>query len=129
MFERLQQEHLLGYMGILFTILFTVYGQIVIKWQVSKIAYLLEKGRQVEYITKLLLNPWIVTSLIAAFLAFLSWTVAVSKLDLSYAYPFTVISFILVLGLSAVFFHEAITPLKVIGVALIVTGLIIGSKG
>jgi drug/metabolite transporter (DMT)-like permease len=101
----------------------------VIKWQVSKIAYLLKDGRQVEYIVKLFLNPWVITGLLAAFLAFLSWTVALSKFDLSYAYPFTVISFILVLALSVVFFHEAITPLKVIGAVLIVAGLIIGSQG
>ena len=51
-----------------------------------------------------------------------------TKFELSYAYPFTSVGFVLVLILSAVFFHEAITIPKVIGMVLIVAGIIIGSQ-
>ena len=52
-----------------------------------------------------------------------------TKLDLSHAYPFMSAAFVLVLVFSSVFFHETITAPKVIGMALIVSGIIIGSQG
>ena len=45
-----------------------------------------------------------------AFLAVLCWVVVMTRFDLSYAYPFISLTFVLVLGLSAMFFHESITP-------------------
>ena len=52
-----------------------------------------------------------------------------TKLELSHAYPFIGLTFVLVLILSGVFFHEAITLPKVIGIALVVVGIAIGSQG
>ena len=52
-----------------------------------------------------------------------------TKFELSYAYPFTSLSFVLVLVASALFFREAITVPKVLGLALIVVGIILGSRG
>jgi multidrug transporter EmrE-like cation transporter len=54
---------------------------------------------------------------------------AVSKFDLSHAYPFTGLTFVLVLFLSGLLFHESITIPKVLGIAFIVTGIFIGSHG
>ena len=65
----------------------------------------------------------------AGFLAFLCWMAALTKFELSYAYPFMSSSFLLVLILSAVFFHEALTLPKVIGVALVMVGIVVGSRG
>jgi multidrug transporter EmrE-like cation transporter len=53
---------------------------------------------------------------------------AMTKFELSYAYPFMSLAFVLVLGLSAVFFQEAITMPKVLGLSLIILGIIIGSR-
>ena len=66
---------------------------------------------------------------IAAFLAAVSWMAAMTRFELSYAYPFTSLAFVLVLGFSALFFHEAITVPKALGVGLIMAGIIIGSQG
>ena len=52
-----------------------------------------------------------------------------TKLPLSHAYPFTTLAFVLVMVLSGVIFHEAITPLKMAGAALVVLGIIVGSQG
>jgi multidrug transporter EmrE-like cation transporter len=54
---------------------------------------------------------------------------AMTKFELSYAYPFISLSFLLVLVLSAVLFHERVTIPKVLGVALVMAGIIIGRRG
>ena len=119
-----------GFAAILGTVLFTVFGQIVLKWQVSK-AGRLPAGffDKVGFLLGVMWNPWILGGIGAGFLAFLCWMAAMTKFELSYAYPFMSLSFLLVLILSVVLFHEALTTPKVVGVALIVAGIIIGSRG
>ena len=63
------------------------------------------------------------------FLAFFCWMAAMTKFDLSYAYPFMSLSFVLVLILSALFFHETVTLAKVLGIIFIMAGIITGARG
>ena len=118
------------YLYILGTIVFTVYGQLITKWQVSLAGPMpANVGDKVWFLLKLVFNPWIISSLTAAFLAFLCWIGAMTKFDLSYAYPFTSLSFVLVFLLSALFFHESVTVLKILGLGFIIMGLVVGSRG
>ena len=120
----------MNYLYIAMTVIFTVYGQLVIKWQVSNAGVLpYAAGDKLLFLIKLLFNPWILSALFAAFLAALSWMAAMTKFDISHAYPFMSLSFILVLVLSGVFFNEPLTLLKFVGLALIVIGIIVGSQG
>lgn len=121
---------MIGYLYIALTILFTVYGQLVIKWQVSQAGVLPDNiGAKIGFLLGLFLNPWIVSGFIAAFFAALCWMAAMTKFNLSHAYPFMGLSFVLVLFASGFFFGEAVTLLKVTGTALIVLGIIVASQG
>jgi len=114
---------------ILGTILFTVYGQLIVKWQASKAGALpADLSGKILFLTRLILNPWILSGMGAAFLALLCWLAAMTKFELSYAYPFMSLAFVLVLFLSAIVFHESLTIPKVAGVGLVVVGLIIASQ-
>ena len=118
------------YLYILGTILGTVYGQIVLKWQVNRAGPLPEAfGDRVTVLARLLVNPWVASCFVAAFLAFVSWMAALTRFQLTYAYPFVSTTFALVLMLSAAFFAESVTPAKVAGVALIMLGVFVGSRG
>lgn len=109
------------------SLVLTVYGQLVVKWQVLRRGHLPNTlGGKVDFFTGLLLNPWVLSVMLSTFIAALCWMAAMTHLELSKAYPFAAVSFILVLILSGVFFGEAVTPAKTIGVALVVTGLIVG---
>lgn len=120
----------MGYLYIFGTILFTVYGQIIIKWRVSNAgAFPEDVAGKMWFLLRLAVNPWVVSSLCCAFLAFLCWMAAMTKFDLSYAYPFMSLSFVLVLALSALFFHEPVTIAKALGVIFIMVGIIIGAQG
>lgn len=120
----------MGYLYVLLTIAFTVYGQLVLKWQVAEVGPLpASASDKILHLLGLLLNPWIISGFAAAFLASLAWMAAMTKFELSHAYPFMSASFVLVLILSGVLFNEPITTLKVVGMAFIVVGIAIGSQG
>ena len=94
-----------GYLYVLGSVLCTVFGQIVVKWQVSKAGALPETfSQKIPFLLKLVLNPWVITSMAAGFLALVCWLAAMTKFELSYAYPFMSLAFVLVLILSAILF-------------------------
>jgi multidrug transporter EmrE-like cation transporter len=111
------------------TIILTVYGQIVVKWQVSQRGHLPpDLHGKLSFFAGLIRDPWVVTALLAAFVAALCWMAAMSQLELSRAYPFVGLSFVMVLLLSAVFFGEAVTPTKIVGVVFVIAGIVIGTS-
>jgi len=119
----------MGYVYIALTILFTVYGQLIIKSQVSGAgAFPADSGDKIAFFARLLLNPWVLSGLAAAFLASLAWMAALTQFELSFAYPFTSLSFVTVILLSAFLFNEGLTLNKLIGTAVILIGLVIISR-
>jgi drug/metabolite transporter (DMT)-like permease len=119
-----------GFAYIAGTVLFTVYGQIVLKWRVAKVGALPAIfSHKIFFLLSVIWDPWVLSGLVAGFFAFLCWMAALTEFELSYAYPFMSLSFLLVLVLSAILFQEPLTVSKVVGVGLIVAGIIIGSRG
>ena len=124
--EKDTRRNMVGFLYIALTILLTVYGQVVIKWQVSQAgAFPPDVSEKMFFIAKLLLNPWVITALAGAFLASLCWMAAMTQFELSFAYPFMSLAFVLVLILSAVLFREQMTWTKVAGTLIIISGLVV----
>ena len=120
----------INYLFILFTIILTVYGQVVIKWQVIRAGdFPSELLERTSFLLHLIINPWIISALLAAFIAALSWMVAMTKFDLSHAYPFMSLSFIFVLIFSGFILKEPVTTYKILGLIIIIIGILVGSKG
>jgi len=120
----------MSYLYLALTVVLTVYGQLVIKWQVLAAGAFPEvPGEKMLFLARLLVNPWIISALAAALAAALTWMAAMTKLDLSHAYPFLSVVFILVPLASVLLFNEPLTAAKVIGLALIVAGIVIGGQG
>ena len=118
------------YLYIAGVILFTVYGQVVLKWQMNRAGPLPDAWTDKSAaLLRLLLNPWVLSCIAAGALAMLSWMAALTRFQLSYAYPFVSVSFALMLLLSAALFGESITPFKAAGVALIILGVAVGARG
>jgi drug/metabolite transporter (DMT)-like permease len=119
-----------AYIFVAATILLGVYGQIILKWQTNRAGpFPTVTADRISYLRHFLLNPWVISSLCGAVLAAGAWIIALSKLELSRAYPFVSASFVLVLLLSALIFHEHLSPLKIVGAVLIISGLIVGTQG
>ena len=120
----------MGYLYILGCISFTVYGQLMLKWRMNQVLDIpngiLDKA---IYLIKLILtDPFVLSGFSAAFIASLFWMAAMSKFDISFAYPFMSLSFIMVMLGAFYLFGEPLSFIKIIG-TLVVVGLIIISKG
>jgi len=128
--NQIGREYEMAHLYILATIMLTVYAQLVFKWQVS-LAGALPQGsnERILFVLKRLVSPWVISCYLAALFSSLFWIGTLSELELSYAYPFISLTFVLVLLLSGIFFQEPITLPKIMGVILIVAGVIVGSQG
>lgn len=119
----------MGYFYIFGTIFFTVYGQLILKWRILSIGSLPDTFiDKVLFLGKLLLDPFIFSGFASAFIASFFWMAAMTKFELSYAYPFMSGAFVLVFILSVIFFQEVVTWQKVLGLVLIISGIIITSR-
>jgi len=74
------------------------------------------------------LDPHILFGLIMYGLSTVFWLIALSRMELSFVYPFISLTYVLVLALSYVVLKESIGLNKIAGTVLIILGLIIISK-
>ena len=120
----------LDYLYILATIAFTVYGQLILKWRIATMGPLpTDVVGKVSFLISLLFDPLIASGFAAALMASFAWMAAMTKFELSHAYPFMSMNFVFVLLLSGWLLNEPITFQKVFGVALIVLGTVVASSG
>lgn len=123
-------SRLFDYIYIALTIGFTVYGQLILKWRIRHLGALPpDLFEKLKFLVSLLFDPAILSGFAAAFLASLAWMAAMTKFELSHAYPFMSLNFIVVLALSGWLLNEPITLQKLMGMTLIVTGTVIASRG
>ena len=123
-------NRLFEHIFIFCTIVFTVYSQLVMRWQVSNAGPLpADLAAKAMYVVTLLLNPWVLSGIVATFLAGISWMLAMTKFEISYAYPFVSLNYILVLAAGFLLFNEAMSASKVIGCVLVVLGIIVIARG
>ncbi|MDH4909459.1 EamA family transporter [Xanthomonas axonopodis pv. ricini] len=121
---------LLDYLYIVATIVFTVYGQLILKWRIGKLGALpTEALAKLKFLVMLLLDPAIFSGFAAAFLASLAWMTAMTRFELSHAYPFMSMNFVIVVLLSAWLLSEPLTWQRLIGVGLIVVGTVVAARG
>ncbi|WP_345986113.1 EamA family transporter [Sulfurimonas sp. HSL-1656] len=119
----------MGYFYIFATVLFTVYGQLILKWRIEKFGALPEGlAEKIFFLLKLLFDPFIFSGFLAAFIASLFWMAAMTKFDVSFAYPFMSGAFVLVFLFSVFLFNEPVSWHKVVGLILIVAGIIVTSR-
>jgi drug/metabolite transporter (DMT)-like permease len=115
---------------VLCSVVLTSYAQLIVKWRVSRAGPLpLDFIKKVLFLVGMLFDPWVMTGLLSALLAGLAWMAAMTKLELSFAYPFVSLSFVLVFVSSAFLFHETITTPKILGMLLIIAGIIVIGRG
>lgn len=111
---------------IFLCIAFTVTSQLLMRWRVGTAGSLPEAtADRVNFVVGLLLTPWIWLAICCTFLAGVSWMLALTRFDLSYAFPFTGVSFLVMLLAGAFMFNEHVTVARAIGTMFVVLGLIV----
>ena len=122
----------MGYLYVIFTNLFTVYGQVILKWRISDLNWSLDMtggiGKMIVSYMKFLFDPLIFSGFISAFIASVFWMLAMTKFELTYAYPFMALSPALVFIIGIFVLGETFTIGKVLGLLVIMIGIIITVK-
>lgn len=116
----------LGHVYIALTLALTVYGQLVLRWQVGGAGPMPEAlSGKLLFLAQQFANPWILTGFASAFLASLAWMAAMTRFELGYAYPFMSLAFVIVMIFGVVFLGEPLNVAKVAGTLLVMAGLVV----
>ena len=122
---------MIGYLYIFGTILFTVFGQILLKWRLSMLHFTLPDtmlSDKLLTLIKLVFDPFIYVGFISAFIASLFWMAAMTKFEITYAYPFMSLSPAIVFLVGVFLLGETFTIGKVLGLIIIAIGIVVTVK-
>jgi multidrug transporter EmrE-like cation transporter len=118
-----------NYLYIFGTIIFTIYGQIILKWRLNQFGELpKDLTSKVAFLLSALMDLYIISGFVSAFIASIFWMAAMTKFEITVAYPFMSLAPALVFLIGVFFLGEAFTWGKVCGLILIVIGTIVTVK-
>lgn len=119
-------DRLIGHGYIFSTIIFTVYSQLIMRWQVSQAGALPnDLFGKMHFVAQLFLNPWIFSSIVATLFAGISWMLTMTRFEISYAYPWVSLNFLLMMLLGVILFNESFNTTKIVGTLLVISGIIV----
>lgn len=99
------------------------------RWQVSLAGDLPDSfSGKLMFVAKLFTNPWVVSSIASTLLAGISWMFAMTKFEISYAFPWTALNFVLMLILGTLLFNESVNSAKIIGTCFVMLGIFIVAR-
>ena len=107
---------------IFLSILFAVTSQLIIKWKMSAFEFndYVTMQDKITLGLSMLANRYIVLSLVLTLFSGLSWMIAMTKFEISYAYPFTVFSLVFVTIFSVQIFGETVSFVRILGILLVI---------
>jgi len=109
------------YFQIAVTIIFVSFGQILFKYS----SMLLNRGYEALSINVI---GCVFLAFLSAGLGSIIWIILLRNIDLSRAYPFMALSFILVPLLGFIFFNEQLSTPYLIGAMFVISGITIIAK-
>lgn len=105
----------------------TVYGQLMMKARALAHATPVGDAAKLQYLVSMFTDIGVLSCLTAAVVAAVVWMLALERLEVGFVYPFMALSFVLVPVGSAAFLGEALPPLQLIGLAMIVAGVTVSA--
>ena len=109
---------------IAFSTLFGICGQLMLKQGMSHMG---GTAGGKNLILKMATSPWVIGGLIVYALGVVNWLLALSRLELSYVYPYASLGYIGIIVGSYFIFKERITMMRIAGIAVIIAGVLITS--
>ena len=111
---------------ILISVLTSAAGQLLLKKGMNSMGPVTLSLNQLPSILwQMGTNPSVVIGLIIYLAGTVFWLAALSRVDLSYAYPFASISYVIMLVASWLMFDEKITLFRIIGSVVIGIGVLL----
>jgi drug/metabolite transporter (DMT)-like permease len=114
---------------ILISVVAGAAGQILLKRGMSSMGPLtLSAGQFIPLVWRMATNPFVAFGLAVYMGGTLFWLTALSRVDLSYAYPFASLSYVVMLAASWRLFGEDISALRILGSLVIMLGVFLISR-
>lgn len=114
---------------IFISIIFAVAGQLLLKKAMVEMGPItLTFGDFVPLIFRFITKPFIIAGLALYGIGTIFWLSALSRTELSYAYPMISISYVLIFIASWIFFHERISMTRALAMIIIIFGVYLISK-
>lgn len=115
---------------ILVAVAFGVVGQLALKSGMTQVGRI---GSQhtifvAHTIVRVLTTPAVLIGLACYGLGAVAWLVVLSRLDLSFAYPFLALNFVLITLASRLVLGETVPPMRWLGVLIICLGVIVVAR-
>jgi len=112
----------LGY--VLASVILNVLGQLSIK-KGALLKGPMDLGGQTLFTTiyKTFSSPYIILGLLLYGISAFFWIIALSRVDLSYAYPILSLGYVLIMVLSYWLFQEQLNAMRILGTLTVVIGL------
>jgi drug/metabolite transporter (DMT)-like permease len=110
---------------ILASVLLNAIGQLVFKAAMNSVGPL---EISLDMLLRMVVNPLLLLGLVIYAGSTFLWLMALSKADLSFAYPFLSLTYFVVLLGGALFFADQITMTRVAGFIVVVVGLLVVAR-
>ncbi len=129
--ERKKLSLLSSVLLIFLSVSIAVTGQILLKIGIDRIGVngIGSTKALISLFSGIIKSPMVLTGLFLYFISAAIWLVILSTVDLSFAYPFIGLSYVLVLILSKFILKEEVNPIRWIGGFIITAGVVIISRG
>ena len=110
---------------IITSVLLNALAQILLKAGMKNFNNIDLKNNVIQTFISISINPYIICGFISYGISILLWLWVLSKVDVSYAYPFQALGYIVVTILAWLIFQENINLTRIIALIFITLGLII----
>src|SRR5947207_2615325 len=108
---------------ILVAVAFATAGQFTLKAAMNRAVSKAQSSGAVHTLARAGREPLLWGGLALFGISALFWLVVLSKVDLSFAYPFVGLSYIIIVLVARVILHEHVPSLRWVGVALVALGI------
>jgi len=116
---------------ILVSISIAVVGQVLLKIGIDRIGIngFNSLGSLAGFFSGIVKSPLVLGGLFLYLISAAIWMLVLSAVDLSFAYPFLGLTYVLILVVSKFILKEDVNPLRWIGSLIVIAGVIVVSKG
>jgi multidrug transporter EmrE-like cation transporter len=113
---------------ILFTVLTNACAQIMLKKGMLGLGPVTLEAGLVQTVFKIVFNPWVFLGLVMFVVSMASHLIVLSKVELSFAYPFLSLAYVVVAAYAYFIFKEDVNALRIAGIGFICFGTILISR-
>lgn len=114
---------------ILAGVVLNALGQLLLKAGTNAIGHFEFSGANVVPVgMKLALQPYIVTGVVCYLVSLVVWLMALSRVEVSIAYPMLSIGYVINAVAAWYLFGEAVTPMRMLGIGIIVVGVYVVAR-